>query len=191
MLKVGITGGIGSGKSIVAKIFSTLGIPVYESDQRAKWLIEHDAVIITGIKELLGEEAYSLEGKYNKGFVSKAVFQNEELLKKLNQIVHPRVRQDFEDWVLVQNAPFVVKEAAIMSRNAGLDKIIVVESPKVLRIKRLLKRDAHRDSSEIEKVISNQKTGKEFLEMADFVIDNDENELLIPQILEVYKKLIS
>jgi dephospho-CoA kinase len=191
MLKVGITGGIGSGKSIVAKIFSTLGIPFYESDQRAKWLIEHDAVIITGIKELLGEEAYSLEGKYNKGFVSKAVFQNEELLKKLNQIVHPRVRQDFEDWVLVQNAPFVVKEAAIMSRNAGLDKIIVVESPKVLRIKRLLKRDAHRDSSEIEKVISNQKTGKEFLEMADFVIDNDENELLIPQILEVYKKLIS
>lgn len=191
MLKVGITGGIGSGKSIVAKIFSTLGIPVYESDQRAKWLIENDAIIISEIKELLSEEAYSLEGKYNKGFVSKAVFQNEELLKKLNQIVHPRVRQDFEDWVLVQNAPFVVKEAAIMSRNAGLDKIIVVESPKVLRIKRLLKRDAHRDSSEIEKVISNQKTGKEFLEMADFVIDNDENELLIPQILEVYKKLIS
>jgi dephospho-CoA kinase len=191
MLKVGITGGIGSGKSLVAKLFSVLGIPVYESDQRAKWLIENNAVIISEIKEILGGEAYSLEGKYNKIFVSGAVFQNEELLKKLNQIVHPRVRQDFEDWVLVQNAPFVIKEAAIMSRNGGLDKIIVVNSPKDLRIKRLLKRDSHRDKSEIEKVISNQKTEKEFLQMADFVINNDENSLLIPQVLEINKKLTS
>lgn len=191
MLKVGITGGIGSGKSLVAKLFSMLAIPVYESDQRAKWLIEHHKTIISEIKELLGEESYNDEGKYNKIFVSKAVFQNEELLKKLNQIVHPRVRQDFEEWVIVQNAPFVIKEAAIMSRNAGLDKIIVVDSPKDLRIKRLLNRDAHRDKSEIEKVISNQKTEKEFLEMADFVINNDENSLLIPQVLGIYNELTS
>jgi dephospho-CoA kinase len=191
MLKVGITGGIGSGKSVVAKIFSTLGIPVYESDQRAKWLIEYNKDIVSEIRDLLGNEAYNEDGKYDKVFVSKAVFQNEELLRKLNQIVHPRVRQDFEDWVLLQNAPFVLKEAAIMSRNAGLDKIIVVHSPKDLRIKRLLKRDTHRNLSEIEKVISNQKTEKEFLEMADFVINNDDKELLIPQVIEVYKKLIS
>lgn len=191
MLKVGITGGIGSGKSLVAKLFSMLGIPVYESDQRAKWLIEHHRTIISEIKELLGEESYNDEGKYNKIFVSKAVFQNEELLKKLNQIVHPRVHQDFEEWVIVQNTPFVIKEAAIMSRNAGLDKIIVVDSPKDLRIKRLLNRDAHRDKSEIEKVISNQKTEKEFLEMADFVINNDENSLLIPQVLGIYNELTS
>ena len=191
MLKVGITGGIGSGKSVVAKIFSTLGIPVYESDQRAKWLIEYNKDIVSEIREFLGNEAYNEDGKYDKVFVSKAVFQNEELLRKLNQIVHPRVRQDFEDWVLLQNAPFVLKEAAIMRRNAGLDKIIVVHSPKDLRIKRLLKRDTHRNLSEIEKVISNQKTEKEFLEMADFVINNDDKELLIPQVIEVYKKLIS
>lgn len=191
MLKVGITGGIGSGKSLVAKLFSMLGVPVYESDQRAKWLIEHHKNIISEIKELLGEEAYNEEGKYNKVFVSQAVFQNEEMLIKLNQIVHPRVRQDFEEWVTVQNAPFVIKEAAIMSRNTGLDKIIVVDSPKDLRIKRLLKRDVHRDTSEIEKVISNQKTEKEFLEMADFVINNDEKSLLIPQVLEIFKKLTS
>ena len=191
MLKVGITGGIGSGKSVVAKIFSTLGIPVYESDQRAKWLIEYNKDIVSEIRDFLGNEAYNEDGKYDKVFVSKAVFQNEELLRKLNQIVHPRVRQDFEDWVLLQNAPFVLKEAAIMSRNAGLDKIIVVHSPKDLRIKRLLKRDTHRNLSEIEKVISNQKTEKEFLEMADFVINNDDKELLIPQVIEVYKKLIS
>jgi dephospho-CoA kinase len=191
MLKVGITGGIGSGKSVVAKIFSTLGIPVYESDQRAKWLIEYNKDIVSEIRDLLGNEAYNEDGKYDKVFVSKAVFQNEELLRKLNQIVHPRVRQDFEDWVLLQNAPFVLKEAAIISRNAGLDKIIVVHSPKDLRIKRLLKRDTHRNLSEIEKVISNQKTEKEFLEMADFVINNDDKELLIPQVIEVYKKLIS
>jgi dephospho-CoA kinase len=191
MLKVGITGGIGSGKSVVAKIFSTLGIPVYESDQRAKWLIEYNKDIVSEIRDLLGNEAYNEDGKYDKVFVSKAVFQNEELLRKLNQIVHPRVRQDFEDWVLLQNAPFVLKEAAIMSRNAGLDKIIVIHSPKDLRIKRLLIRDTHRNLSEIEKVISNQKTEKEFLEMADFVINNDDKELLIPQVIEVYKKLIS
>jgi dephospho-CoA kinase len=191
MLKVGITGGIGSGKSVVAKIFSTLGIPVYESDQRAKWLIEYNKDIVSEIRDLLGNEAYNEDGKYDKVFVSKAVFQNEELLRKLNQIVHPRVRQDFEDWVLLQNAPFVLKEAAIMSRNAGLDKIIVVYSPKNLRIKRLLKRDTHRNLSEIEKVIANQKTEKEFLEMADFMINNDDKELLIPQVLEVYKKLTS
>jgi dephospho-CoA kinase len=191
MLKVGITGGIGSGKSVVAKIFSTLGIPVYESDQRAKWLIEYNKDIVSEIREFLGNEAYNEDGKYDKVFVSKAVFQNEELLRKLNQIVHPRVRQDFEDWVLLQNAPFVLKEAAIMSRNAGLDKIIVIHSPKDLRIKRLLIRDTHRNLSEIEKVISNQKTEKEFLEMADFVINNDDKELLIPQVIEVYKKLIS
>jgi len=191
MLKVGITGGIGSGKSVVAKIFSTLGIPVYESDQRAKWLIEYNKDIVSEISEFLGNEAYNEDGKYDKVFVSKAVFQNEELLRKLNQIVHPRVRQDFEDWVLLQNAPFVLKEAAIMSRNAGLDKIIVVYSPKNLRIKRLLKRDTHRNLSEIEKVIANQKTEKEFLEMADFMINNDDKEMLIPQVIEVYKKLIS
>jgi dephospho-CoA kinase len=191
MLKVGITGGIGSGKSVVAKIFSTLGIPVYESDQRAKWLIEYNKDIVSEIREFLGNEAYNEDGKYDKVFVSKAVFQNEELLRKLNQIVHPRVRQDFEDWVLLQNAPFVLKEAAIMSRNAGLDKIIVVYSPKNLRIKRLLKRDTHRNLSEIEKVIANQKTEKEFLEMADFMINNDDKEMLIPQVIEVYKKLIS
>jgi dephospho-CoA kinase len=191
MLKVGITGGIGSGKSLVAKIFSTLGIPVYESDQRAKWLIELDQDIVFEIRGLLGKEAYNEEGNYNKQFVSNAVFQNEELLKSLNKIVHPRVRQDFEDWVLVQNAPFVLKEAAIMNRNTGIDKIIVVHSPKDLRIKRLLKRDAHRNLSEIEKVISNQKTEKEFLEMADFVINNDDKELVIPQVLEVFKKLTS
>jgi dephospho-CoA kinase len=191
MLKVGITGGIGSGKSVVAKIFSTLGIPVYESDQRAKWLIEYNKDIVSEIREFLGNEAYNEDGKYDKVFVSKAVFQNEELLRKLNQIVHPRVRQDFEDWVLLQNAPFVLKEAAIMRRNAGLDKIIVVYSPKNLRIKRLLKRDTHRNLSEIEKVIANQKTEKEFLEMADFMINNDDKEMLIPQVIEVYKKLIS
>lgn len=191
MLKIGLTGGIGSGKSLVAKLFSLIGVPIYESDQRAKWLIEHHETIISEIKNLLGGQAYNPEGKYDKVFVSKEVFQNEELLKSLNQIVHPRVRQDFEEWLKVQNAHFVIKEAAIMNRNAGLDKIIVVNSPKELRIQRLLERDIHRNLAEIEKILENQKSPEEFLEIADFVINNDENCLLIPQVLEVYKKLIS
>lgn len=189
MLKVGITGGIGSGKSVVARLFSLLGTPVYDSDQRAKWLIENDFEIVFNIKHLLGNESYGLDGFYNKSFVSQKVFNNNDLLLSLNSIVHPAVRKDFEDWLKVQKTGFVIKEAAIMNRDAGLDKIIVVESPKELRIMRLLKRDSHRDLNQLEKVISNQKTADEFKSMADFVVQNNEEILIIPQVLDIYQKL--
>ena len=189
MLKVGITGGIGSGKSVVARLFSLLGTPVYDSDQRAKWLIENDSEIVFNIKQLLGNESYSPEGYYNKSFVSQKVFNNNDLLLSLNSIVHPAVRKDFEDWLNIQKTGFVIKEAAIMNRDAGLDKIIVVESPKELRIMRLLKRDSHRDLNQLEKVISNQKTADEFKSMADFVVQNNEEILIIPQVLDIYQKL--
>jgi dephospho-CoA kinase len=191
MLRVGITGGIGTGKSTVAKLFSILGVPVYESDKRAKWIIENHHSVISELKSLLGAEAYGADGKYNRNFVASAVFQNQDLLTKLNQIVHPRVAQDFEDWTSLQNTVFVLKEAAIMNRNSGLDKIIVVDSPKELRLKRLLQRDYHKTKEELEKVIANQKTELEFIEMADFVVKNDENSMLIPQVLEIYTKLTS
>jgi dephospho-CoA kinase len=191
MLKVGITGGIGTGKSTVAKIFSLLGVPVYESDQRAKWLIENDLQIVSEIKELLGDAAYYSDGNYNRSFVAAAVFQNQGLLKSLNQIVHPRVANNFDSWVSNQNAAFVLKEAAIMNKNSGLDKIIVVVSPMEVRISRLLKRDVSKGREEYEKIIANQKTDSEFLEMADLVIRNDEEYMLIPQVLEIYLTLTS
>ena len=190
MLKIGLTGGIGSGKSTVAKLFVVNGIPVYESDKRAKWLIENHPEIKIEILELFGEQAYFNDGNYNRSFVAEKAFGNIDLLNKLNSIVHPRVGEDFENWAKGQkNVPFVIKEAAIMKRGAGLDKIIVVESPEDLRVQRLLARDKHRDLYQIKEIIQKQKSAKEYLELADFVIKNDEKVLLIPQVLEVLRAI--
>lgn len=190
MLKIGLTGGIGSGKSTVAKLFVLNGIPVYESDKRAKWLIENHPEIKIEILELFGGQAYFNNGNYNRSFVAEQAFGNIDLLNKLNAIVHPRVGEDFGNWANGQkNVPFVIKEAAIMKRGAGLDKIIVVDSPEDLRVQRLLARDKHRDLNQIKEIIQKQKSAKEYLELADFVIKNDEKVLLIPQVLEVLRAI--
>jgi dephospho-CoA kinase len=189
MLKIGITGGIGTGKSTVAKVFAALEIPVYEADYRAKVLIENDTSIIDKIKGLLGEESYFENGKYNKGFVAQKVFDNPDLLKKLNGIVHPATLKDFSDWASNQkNTPYIIKEAAIMDKNTGLDKIIVVSSPLELRISRIQKRDK-RSVEEIENIIKNQKSEEQFLEISDFEIKNNEQDFIITQVLEIDKIL--
>ncbi len=189
MLKVGITGGIGTGKSTVARIFSALGVPVYEADQRAKSIIEDDSEVVKKIKGLLGNDAYFSNGKYNKTFVASKVFENQELLKQLNGIVHPAVGEDFENWINQhRQAQYVIKEAAIMGRHSGLDKIIVVTSPLELRIERIKKRDG-RSVDEIKKIITNQKTENEFLHLADFVIENNEVDFIIPQVLRINDNL--
>jgi dephospho-CoA kinase len=189
MLKIGITGGIGTGKSTVAKIFAALKIPVYEADYRAKVLIENDTSIIEKIKGLLGEESYFENGKYNKSFVAQKVFDNPDLLKKLNGIVHPAVGKDFTDWANNQrNTPYIIKEAAVMGKNSGLDKIIVVSSPLELRISRIQKRDK-RSVEEIEIIIKNQKSEEQFLEISDFEIKNNEQDFIITQVLKIDKIL--
>lgn len=191
MLKVGITGGIGSGKSTVAKIFASLGIPVYEADHRAKVSIENEESVVRRIKDLLGPHAYLSDGSYNKAFVADKVFDNQELLKSLNAIVHPAVGQDFIDWVSQQtSAPYIIKEAAIMSRGSGLDKIIVVTSPLELRISRIQKRDG-RSIQEIENIISKQKTEQQYLEISNFEVQNNEVDFILPQVLNIDKALRS
>lgn len=184
MLKVGITGGIGTGKSTVARVFATLGIPVYEADERAKELIEEDAGIVKSLRALFGDEAYSSGGKYNKAYVAEKVFRDQSLLQKLNAVVHPAVGKDFEAWTSRQHSPYVLKEAAIMTRNTGLDKIIVVSSPLSLRIGRIKARDG-RSEEQIENIIRNQKTEEEFLALADFVICNNEEVFITGQVLKV------
>lgn len=198
MLKVGITGGIGSGKSTVAGVFAALGIPVYEADERAKRLIEENHEIVRSIKTLFGDAAYSPDGKYNKAYVAEKVFQDQSLLQKLNAIVHPAVGKDFEEWVSRQRAPYVLKEAAIMNRGAGhrnagrrgagLDKIIVVNSPLPLRIERIKNRDG-RSQEQIENIVRNQKSEEEFLALADYVVYNNEEEFIIDQVLKIHKEL--
>ncbi|MDX1667272.1 MAG: dephospho-CoA kinase, partial [Saprospiraceae bacterium] len=145
MLKVGITGGIGSGKTTVSRIFESIGIPVYYADDRAKWLMKNDAQIVRKIKKAFGEEAYTSEGELNRTFLADRVFGDEEQLRRLNRIVHPAVRRDADHWHLNQSGvPYTLKEAALLFESGSyryLDRIISVTAPRALRIKRVMKRD--------------------------------------------------
>lgn len=188
-LQIGITGGIGSGKSIVCKLFSCLGIPVYNADSRAKWLTNHNPQIIESVVALLGSDAYDAEGHYNTSYVSSLVFKSEDLLKKLNAIVHPVVMQDTADWVESQAiSPYVVKEAAIMNKAGdrnSLDYVVVVEAPLELRVNRILQRDK-RSEDEIRAIVKRQVSDEERKKVADFFIQNDEESALIPQVLKLH-----
>lgn len=193
MVKViGITGGIGSGKSIVCKIFSILGIPIYDADSRAKWIITHNIQLKSAIIQLLGEQSYTNTGDYNREWVASQVFNNPDLLLKLNALVHPCVHEDARGWIAQkQNHPFLLYEAALMKAagNANVfDKVIVVSSPIALRVKRVKERDK-RSKAEIEAIMARQISDEERLNIADFVIQNDEKVPLLEQILILYKKL--
>jgi dephospho-CoA kinase len=188
MKLIGITGGIGSGKSIVCKVFANMGVPIYEADSRAKSLMNNDLSLKKLIKNLLGEQAYTPTGEYNRAWVASQVFNNPDLLKQLNAIVHPRVREDAENWIQQHSkAPFLLYEAAIM-KAAGdgnhFDKVIVVKSPIALRIKRIQKRD-NRSEQEIRDIIARQISEEERLKIANFLIENDEVRPLLKQILDI------
>ncbi|WP_428657436.1 dephospho-CoA kinase [Runella sp.] len=194
MLQIGITGGIGSGKSIVCRIFAALGVPVYSADDRAKWLLNHDPKLKNAVTELLGLESYLPDGTYNRPWVAGQVFQNPSLLQKLNAIVHPRVGEDTAEWMKCNAAaPYVVKEAAIMAKagqNNALDKVIVVHAPADLRVARVLQRDPQRSEKEVRDIIARQISDEERHKIADHVIYNDESQLLIPQVWKLHQLFI-
>lgn len=200
-LQIGVTGGIGSGKSVVCRVFMALGIPVYEADARAKWLTNHDPILRAGIVNLLGQEAYTVDlpemepGVYNTAWVASRVFADPVLLTQLNALIHPRVMADTETWVQAHSqSPYVIKEAALM-RAAGdhnsLDKVIVVTAPLDLRIARIRQRDPHRSEADIRNIIARQISDDERLTMANIVLRNDENELLLPQIVRLHEQFIA
>ena len=190
---IGITGGIGSGKSIVGDFFKVLGVPIYNADDRAKYLIENDLSLKKSIVNLLGDEAYDANG-YNRKWVAATVFSKPDLLQQLNGLVHPRVAEDTQTWFLQhQNLPYVLREAAIISAEskAKLDGLIVVLAPLKLRVSRIQKRDSQRSLAEIENIISRQKTEDEYTQLADYHIFNDDNQLIIPQVLRIHEVLKS
>jgi dephospho-CoA kinase len=185
---IGITGGIGSGKSLVCKIFATMNIPIYDADSRAKYLINNDLSLKKSIKNLLGDNAYSAAGEYNRAWVASQVFNNPDLLKQLNTIVHPRVREDSQTWMANNTqAPFLLYEAALM-KAAGdgnmFDKVIVVNAPIALRIKRIQARDK-RSEQEIRDIIARQISDEERSKIADFVIENDDKQSVLEQVLKL------
>lgn len=191
---IGLTGGIGSGKTTVAKIFSILGIPIYYADDRAKWLMINNIDLISKIKSNFGHESYFNDGSLNRVYLAEKVFTNLEQTQLINSLVHPAVRTDFEKWVNNQNSPYVIKEAALLYETGSykqLDKTINVSSPLKIRMARILIRDTHRTESQLNEIIDKQLPDEEKNKLADFVIKNAENKLLIPQVLEIHGELIA
>lgn len=198
MLKVGITGGIGSGKSTVSKIFELLGVPVYNADERAKILMNTDEEIIEKIKNLLGEESYDNEGKLNRKYIASIVFNSKDKLRRLNEIVHPAVKRDFEKWVKANEGKYdyVLKEAALLFETGSykdLDYTILVSAPEEMRINRVMKRD-NVDRESVLARMRNQLDEDKKIEMADVIILNDYTFSLIRQVLQldkIFKELAS
>jgi len=193
MWKVGITGGIGSGKSTVCRVFEWLGIPVYNADDRAKWLMVHDSALRAAILALLSEKAYFENGALNRAFVAEVIFKNPEMLMRLNALVHPVVHRDGELWHHKQHAPYTLREAALHYESGGfrfMDRMIVVTAPLELRIQRVMERDGV-DRKSVEDRIARQWPDSEKVKRADFIICNDGAKPLLPQILELHHTLLA
>lgn len=194
MLKIGITGGIGSGKTTVCKVFEAIGIPIYYADDRAKYLMQHDKKLVKQIIKLLGEESYDINGQLNRPYISNIVFNNKLKLKKLEALVHPAVYEDGNKWHAKQkNVPYTLKEAALLFENGSykkLDKTITVYAPKAMRIKRVMKRDKVTRKAVLARM-KNQMLDREKRELADYVIKNDCRHPLIMQVMTIHKKIMS
>lgn len=187
MLKVGITGGIGSGKTTVCRIFEMLNIPVYYADDRAKWLMQNDPSLKENIITLLGKDAYLSEGVLNRAYIGKKVFSDKKLLEKLNKLVHPAVFLNGQNWFAEQTTPYAIKEAALFYETGSyqqMDKMIVVTADREERIRRVMLRDGL-EREAVEARMDKQLPEKEKIEKADYVIYNDGRELLIPKIFEI------
>ena len=191
---MGVTGGIGSGKSMVCRIFQLLGVPVYDADSRAKELMATDSILVEHIKKEFGRQSYSSDGHIDRATLAQTVFVDPVKLEKLNRMVHPRVAEDYDHWLEQHfDKPYVIKEAALIYEAGswkGLDKVIVVSSPEALRMKRVLSRDAHRSAKDIQDIFRNQMSEEEKLKRADFVIINDESQLVIPQVLQLHEEFV-
>ncbi|MDO5981179.1 dephospho-CoA kinase [Flavivirga spongiicola] len=191
MIIVGLTGGIGSGKTTVAKEFEALGIPVYIADVEAKNLMHKSKIIKRKLTQLFGNKAY-INGALNKRYIADIIFTNKAYLQKMNDIIHPRVARHFEKWVLKQDTPYVIKEVAILFENNGhkaCDYVITVIAPKDLRIKRLLIRD-NTTKDKIQAIMKNQWTDEEKVKHSDYVIDNIDLKITKNLVADIHKDIL-
>lgn len=188
---VGLTGGIGSGKTTVSAMFADLGVPVYNSDRQAKELMQTSSELREQITELLGKEAYR-EGELQRQYIAKKVFRSPELLRQLNEIVHPAVKKDFSDWASIQEYPYVIQEAAILFENGShpaFDKMILVTAPVEERIARIQKRDGSTREAILDRMQHQwEDTRKEAL--SDYVIENTNLERTRDQVAAIHAELL-
>lgn len=192
MFRVGLTGGIGSGKSLICSILKHLGVPVYYADTEAKKLMNSDTELRKQIVRLFGEQAYG-RGDLDSSYVAGQLFGDNALLKAMNSIVHPAVRKDFKRWAELQNdIPYVVEEAAILFESGAykeMDFTVLTSAPEEVRIKRVMERDGS-DRDSVLKRMGHQWSEKELRKLADYVIENDGQEMLLPQVIELHNKLL-
>jgi dephospho-CoA kinase len=193
LLKIGITGGIGSGKTLVSKVFSLLNVPVYNADDQAKFILNNHKDVIQKVQQTFGKESYR-EGLLDSFYISHQVFNDPQKLEILNGIVHPEVGLDFKKWcTLYSGFPYVLKEAALLYEAGSykdLDKIIVVNAPEGIRIRRVLQRDPQRTEASVKAIMEKQWPEDEKLKRADHVIFNDEKNMVIPQVIYLHQQFI-
>ena len=192
MIKVGITGGIGSGKTMVCKVFELLGISVYYSDEESKKLLDNDIKVKEQIINIFGDAIINEAGNIDRKKLSAAVFGDKEKLKLLNGIVHPAVAKHFEEWLNVHSTDkYILKEAAILfesGANKLVDEVITVTAPVSLKIQRAMQRDKIAEEQVVLRM-KNQWSDEEKIKLSQFVIYNDEEQLLIPQIIKIHQSL--
>ncbi len=189
MLKIGVTGGIGSGKTLICTAFSKMGIAVYNADYEAKQLISNNSYVKNKLIHTFGHKIYKPEGGIDRKKLASIIFNNKKALETINAIVHPAVEKHFKDWADTKtDKKFVIKEAAILFESGSykeLDKIITVTAPEEVRIERVMNRDKIGRQS-VEARIKNQMPDKQKIELSDYVIYNDGKQMLLPQIIEIY-----
>lgn len=193
MIKVGITGGIGSGKTTVCRVFELLGVPVFYADNVAKTIMQTDSQLKNEILNTFGQESYSIDGQLNRPYISSIVFKDQSQLNKLNALVHPAVFRAFDRWIAEQKeVPYILKEAALLFESESYkmcDLSILVISPESTRISRIKARD-HISEEEIMLRMKRQFSDEQKMKLANHILVNDENRLLIPQILDLHQQFL-
>ena len=190
---IGLTGGIGAGKTTVADVFKTLGIPVFNADEAAKELMQNSLVIKAQLINTFGKQVYAANGILDKTYLAGIVFKDKYQLELLNAIVHPVTIQAAKDWASKQIAPYVIKEAALIFESAaadGLTAVIGVSAPLNLRIQRVMQRDAC-SKIEVEQRMRNQISDSIKLKLCDWVIQNNDQDLVLPQVLKVHEAILA
>lgn len=191
MLKIGLTGGMGSGKTTVAGIFGVLGVPVFAADERAKAIMDEDPAVRSALIARFGEGIYP-GGRLDRQALARIIFNDEDALKAVNGIVHPAVRADFQQWVGVHQSPYVIMEAAIMAENDGwkrFDQVITVACPEQERIRRVMERDGLSEE-QVRARLRNQASDEQRQRIAHHVVRNDGQELIIPQVLAIHERIL-
>ncbi|MBC8984713.1 dephospho-CoA kinase [Pedobacter sp. N36a] len=195
MLKIGITGGIGSGKTTVCRVFETLGIPVFYADTVAKQIMITDPILIQGVKDTFGEESYTPEGVLNNKHIAGIVFNQAAELEKLNQLVHPAVFRAFEKWAsqVAPNVPYILKEAALLFESGSYqlcDRNVLVIAPLETRLQRVMQRDGVTEE-QVKARMDKQLSDEEKAKMADMLVHNNETDSLITQVMALHRQFLN